>query len=81
VKETLRQGNPTADKEGADVRLQINGTYPKSAPKSTMPPSLLARFPQLPEELEYRFIGRTLVLLDTAANIIVDYAIQVGPSL
>jgi hypothetical protein len=81
VKDTLRQGNPPADKEGADVKLQINGTYPKAAPKSTMPASLLARFPKLPEELEYRFIGRTLILLDTAANVIVDYAPQVGPSL
>jgi hypothetical protein len=41
----------------------------------------LGRFPKLPEELEYRFIGRTLILLDTTANIIVDYAPQVGPSL
>jgi hypothetical protein len=81
VKETLKQGNPPADKEGADVKLQTNGTYPKSAPKSTMPASLLARFPELPEELEYRFIGRNLILLDTAANLIVDYAPKVGPPL
>jgi hypothetical protein len=81
VKDTLKQGNPPLDKEGADVKLQINGTYPKAAPRSTMPASLLGRFPKLPEELEYRFIGRTLILLDTTANIIVDYAPQVGPSL
>ena len=81
VKDTLKQGNPAADPEGADVKLQINGIYPKSAPRSTMPASLLTRLPKLPEELEYRFIGRTLVLLDTGANLIVDYATQVGPSL
>jgi hypothetical protein len=81
VKDTIKQGNPPADSEGADVKLQVNGTYPKAAPKSTMPASLLARFPKLPEELEYRFIGRTLILLDTAANIIVDYAPRVGPPL
>jgi hypothetical protein len=81
VKQTIKQGNPPADQEGADVKLQINGKYPKSAPKSTMPPSLLARFPKLPEELQYRFVGRTLILLDVAANLIVDYAPEVGPSL
>ena len=43
--------------------------------------SLLARFPKLPEELEYRFVGRTLILLDITANLIVDYAPQIGPSL
>jgi hypothetical protein len=81
VKQTIKQGNPPADKEGADVKLQINGTYPKAAPKSTMPASLLERFPKLPEELEYRFVGRTLILLDSTANLIVDYATEVGPEL
>ena len=81
VKDTIEQGNPPADNEGANVKLQVNGTYPKAAPQSTMPASLLARFPKLPEELQYRFVGRTLILLDTAANVIVDYAPQVGPSL
>ncbi|MCC6586190.1 MAG: hypothetical protein IT168_05675 [Bryobacterales bacterium] len=79
VKDTIKQGNPATEKEGADVELKVNGTYPKAAPKSTMPPSLLARFPKLPKELEYRFIGRTLVLLDVPANLIIDYAPQVGP--
>ena len=80
VKDTIKQGNPATENEGADVALKVNGTYPKAAPKSTMPPSLLARYPKLPKELEYRFIGRTLVLLDVAANLIVDYAPQVGPA-
>lgn len=80
VKDTMKQGNPATDDEGADVALKVNGTYPKAAPKSTMPPSLLARFPKLPKELEYRFIGRTLVLLDVPANLIIDYAPQVGPA-
>ncbi|HYP07242.1 MAG TPA: hypothetical protein VER03_13500 [Bryobacteraceae bacterium] len=81
VKETIKLGNPPADPEGADVKLQVNGAYPKAAPKSTMPPSVLHRFPKLPPELEYRFVGRALILLDTAANLIVDYAPEVGPAL
>jgi hypothetical protein len=37
-----------------------------------MPPSLLLNLPELPKELEYRFVGRELVLRDSAANLIVD---------
>jgi hypothetical protein len=81
VKETIKTGNPPLATEREEVPLKVNGAYPKEAPKSSMPASLLARFPKLPEELEFRFVGRTLVLLDTAANIIVDYAPEIGPSL
>ena len=34
---------------------------------------LLANLPKLPEDLEYRIIGHTLILRDVHANIIVDY--------
>ena len=37
-----------------------------------MPPSLLLNLPKLPKELEYRFVGRELILRDIAANLIVD---------
>jgi hypothetical protein len=46
--------------------------YPVDAPVSTMPAPVLLRMPQLPKELEYRFVGKSLVLRDTEANIIVD---------
>jgi hypothetical protein len=39
---------------------------------STMPPSLLLNLPKLPEGLEYRFVGRNLILYDSKANLIVD---------
>ena len=29
--------------------------------------------PKLPEDLEYRFVSRTMILLDTHANLIVDF--------
>jgi len=35
-------------------------------------PSMLAALPELPPELEYRFIGRDLVLIDVLANLVVD---------
>jgi hypothetical protein len=46
---------------------------------STMPPDILAALPQLPEELEYRFVGDRLILLDTKAHVIVDYVDDVLP--
>jgi hypothetical protein len=51
---------------------EINGVYPKGRTLSTMPPNILAKLPALPPGLEYRFLGRSLVLHDTAANIIID---------
>ena len=40
----------------------INSEYPSSEPLSTMPPDLLMRLPQLPDDLEYRFVQATLIL-------------------
>lgn len=59
-------GNP------GDFKYQINGTYPKREPLSTMPPNMLAALPELPPDVQYRFLGRDLVLHDTRANIIID---------
>jgi hypothetical protein len=52
---------------------RINGTYPKSRPLSTVPPSILARLPTLPDDIQYRFLGRHLILYDTRANLIIDH--------
>lgn len=35
-------------------------------------PAILRAFPELPAELEYRFVGPHLVLLDAPANLVVD---------
>lgn len=62
---------------------QINGTYPEGKPLSTVPPNILAVLPRLPDDIEYRFSGRHLILLDTRASVILDripYAIQCADS-
>lgn len=41
-------------------------------PPSFMLPSLLAALPPLPDELEYRFVDRDLILLDVNANLVID---------
>jgi hypothetical protein len=55
------------------VSLKINAPYPEGAPLPSVPPNVLANLPKLPEDLEYRVIGRNLILRDVHANVIVDY--------
>jgi hypothetical protein len=61
------------DENPGPLKLQANGRYPENVPLATMPPQVLAALPRLPEDLEYRFIGRRLVLHDVHAHVIVDY--------
>ena len=42
-------------------------------PLPTMPAVLLQVLPTLPPQLEYRFIGRALILRDIDAALILDY--------
>jgi hypothetical protein len=43
-------------------------------PLTTVPPQVLAALPRLPDEqIEFRFLSTRLILLDTRANMIVDY--------
>jgi hypothetical protein len=55
------------------VKIEVNGRYPDAVPLSTMPAQVLKVLPPLSEELEYRFILHTLILLDTHAHIIADF--------
>ena len=38
-----------------------------------MPPGLLAQLPPLPAALEYRLVGRMLILRDSDAALVLDY--------
>jgi hypothetical protein len=67
LKAAIMDENPGA------IRLLVNGRYPDGVPLTTMPPQVLAGLPKLPPELEYRFIGERLVLLDEPAHLIVDF--------
>ena len=67
-----------ADNPG-EFSPQINGSYPEGPPLSTVPPNILAVLPRLPDDIQYRFLGRHLILLDARASVILDripYAIQ-----
>ena len=56
--------------------LVVNGSFP-DGPRSTMPGNVLAILPPLPSGLEYRIIDTHLVLIDTDADIVVDYVVDV----
>jgi hypothetical protein len=71
-KDAVKQGNP-ASEGPATVVVKVNAPYPDSAPLSTVPATLLLRLPELPKQLDYRFVGRYLILRDTEANLIIDY--------
>ena len=55
------------------LRLTVNGRYPDTVPLSTVPPQVLQTLPMLTEDLEYRFVGDWLILLDTHAHVIADF--------
>ena len=67
VRQSIMEDNP------GKVKLQVNGRYPDGVPLTTMPPPVLAELPRLPEDLEYRFIGERLILLDVHAQLVVDF--------
>jgi hypothetical protein len=74
------EGNPE-DEESVPVVVRVNAEYPPGAPRSTMPPSLLLTLPPLPACLHYRFVDRDLVLVDSVAQLIVDFLPAAAPDL
>lgn len=64
----------TITEEAAEGKAiaKVNARYPDSVPLSSVPAQLLSALPALPEELEYRFVGRDLILLDTKARLVAD---------
>ena len=55
------------------LKVSVNSRYPDTVPLTTIPPEVLQTLPKLSEDLEYRFIGNWLILLDTHAHVIADY--------
>jgi hypothetical protein len=67
TKKLLAEDNP------GGIKFKLNGPYPDDEPLSTVPPNVLASLPELPMDLEYRFVGKHMILRDSRANIIIDY--------
>lgn len=60
------------DENPGEFRYLVNGEYPKRRKLASTPTTVLALLPELPADIQYRFVGHHLVLLDTRANIILD---------
>jgi hypothetical protein len=73
----LRETVLEADTKG--VPLRVNYAYPDTRELLEMPPTLLLKLPQLPKQVRYRFVGRSLLLVDRENGLIVDYMLDALP--
>lgn len=61
------------------VVLRVNYPYAQTAEYSEMPATLLAKLPQLPKEVRYRFVGRNMLLVDRESDVIIDFMTDALP--
>lgn len=66
--ESIFDDGPAPD----SIDYRTNRSYPRDEPLSTVPPSILGTLPALPDDVQYRFIRRSLILYDTRPNMILD---------
>ncbi len=69
----VRARRTIMDENPRTIRLRVSSRYPDGAVLTNMPPQLLLLLPALPPQLEYRFVGEDLVLLDLESAMVVDY--------
>jgi len=69
----LNDRDDEADEPVVVGALEVNGSWPEGVTFDFVPPQLIAALPPLQPELQYRIIGRSLVLWDHHANLIVDF--------
>jgi hypothetical protein len=60
------------DDSPPEFDVDVNETYIRETSLATMPPNILLLLPDLPPDMEYRFVGRHLILRDVRANLIID---------
>jgi hypothetical protein len=73
TKEAMKEDKPVV------VSFKVNGPYPDKQPVATVPPNILLALPQLPKDIEYRFLEKHLILRDSRANLIIDYMVNAIP--
>jgi hypothetical protein len=76
LKASIMDENPVTP---AAMKFGVNSPYPDSVPLTTVPPQVLQTLPKLTEDLEYRFVGDWLILLDGRAHVIADFIQDVLP--
>ena len=81
ARKAVVEGNPVDEADSVPVVVRVNTEYPIGATRSTVPPSVLLTLPPLPACLHYRFVGRDLILVDSVAQLIVDFLPAAAPDL
>ena len=74
AKESVMDENP-----GTMPNVGVNDKYPEGVAVASMPAELLDQLPKLPEKMEYRFLGKRLVLVDSGAALVVDITPNILP--
>jgi len=73
IREALEDQN-----EGIEaLPITISGNQRVAVPR--VPPVLMETLPQLPQQVEFAFNGRTLILRDTDADVVVDFISEAFP--
>jgi hypothetical protein len=67
------------DENPQGIRVEPRRPYPDGAPLSRVPTSVLAVLPPVPDDVEYRFVGRDLILRDAHANVVIDVLPEAVP--
>jgi hypothetical protein len=73
TKASIKDDNP------GPIPFKVNEPYPDKATLSTVPPNVLEALPKLPDGIEYRFVGKHLILRDARANMVIDYIVNAMP--
>ncbi len=76
-RQEIRKEVLEADTKG--VPLRVNYPYPETKELVQIPPTLLLKLPQLPKQMRYRFVGRSLLLMDRENHLIIDYMTNALP--
>jgi len=72
VSQALEGANDILSEVPEIASVRVNDFYPEGQPLGTVPPSLLRQLDPLPQELQYRFLATSLILLDVDTLLIVD---------
>lgn len=67
------------ESEVKGVPLRVNYPYPESEESIEMPPALLLKLPQLPKQVKFRYVGRSLLLVDRENGLIIDFMTDALP--
>ena len=73
VRNTLQGADDILSEVPEVASVRVNDFYPEGEPLATVPTSLLRRLDPLPQELQYRFLATSLILLDVDTSLIVDF--------